>query len=129
MADIFRDSPLGQIIRLVTRNKVLQYPEEKDSFTCLYSYGADRAASQETDPKTTEMSPKTSSNPPSECSNKDPRIPVAKTRQKRNLVSPTRALELNLSQKNALRLNRNWRGRGPSQFLLFLPEPQMELFL
>jgi DHA1 family multidrug resistance protein-like MFS transporter len=28
--DIIRDSPFGHIVRLVTRNKVFQYPEERD---------------------------------------------------------------------------------------------------
>jgi MFS transporter, DHA1 family, multidrug resistance protein len=31
MSDLFRDSTAGQLIRLVTRNRVLQYPEERDS--------------------------------------------------------------------------------------------------
>ena len=30
VADIIRDSPFGHIVRLVTRNKCFQYPEEKD---------------------------------------------------------------------------------------------------
>jgi MFS transporter, DHA1 family, multidrug resistance protein len=30
MSDLFRDSTAGQLIRLVTRNRVLQYPEEHD---------------------------------------------------------------------------------------------------
>ncbi|KAL6913279.1 hypothetical protein ACHAPO_003045 [Fusarium lateritium] len=32
MSDIIRDAPLGQLIRFVTRNKYLQYPEEKPDF-------------------------------------------------------------------------------------------------
>jgi MFS transporter, DHA1 family, multidrug resistance protein len=32
MAQMIRDSTVGQFIRFVTRNKVLQYPEEKDGF-------------------------------------------------------------------------------------------------
>ncbi|KAM0563737.1 hypothetical protein ACHAPJ_001469 [Fusarium lateritium] len=32
MADYIRDAPLGQVIRFVTRNKYLQYPEEKPGF-------------------------------------------------------------------------------------------------
>ncbi|KAJ3457366.1 hypothetical protein MRS44_014507 [Fusarium solani] len=32
MADIIRDAPLGQVIRFVTRNKYLKYPEEKEDF-------------------------------------------------------------------------------------------------
>jgi len=30
VADLIRDSPFGHIVRLVTRNKVFQYPEERD---------------------------------------------------------------------------------------------------
>lgn len=30
MHDLFRDSPAGQLIRFVTKDRVLQYPEEKD---------------------------------------------------------------------------------------------------
>lgn len=30
VADLIRDSPFGHIVRLVTRRKVFQYPEEKD---------------------------------------------------------------------------------------------------
>jgi DHA1 family multidrug resistance protein-like MFS transporter len=32
MKDIIRDSTLGQIVRFVTRNKVLQYPEDASEF-------------------------------------------------------------------------------------------------
>lgn len=38
MADIIRDAPIGQLIRFVTRNKVLQYPEEKPGFQLPESY-------------------------------------------------------------------------------------------
>lgn len=31
VADLIRDSPFGHIVRLVTRNKYFQYPEEKDA--------------------------------------------------------------------------------------------------
>lgn len=31
VADLIRDSPFGHIVRLVTRNKVFQYPEERDT--------------------------------------------------------------------------------------------------
>lgn len=33
MADIIRDAWLGQIIRLLSKNRLLQYPEEKEGFT------------------------------------------------------------------------------------------------
>ncbi|OLN97361.1 Transporter mfs1-like protein 1 [Colletotrichum chlorophyti] len=32
MAQIIRDAPVGQLIRFITRNKLLQYPEEKPDF-------------------------------------------------------------------------------------------------
>lgn len=38
MADIIRDAPLGQIIRWVTSNKFLKYPEEEDGFQCPNCY-------------------------------------------------------------------------------------------
>ncbi|KAI4136398.1 MAG: hypothetical protein L6R39_007808, partial [Caloplaca ligustica] len=38
MADLFRDAPIGQIIRFVTRNRVLQYPEEKPDFQLPEAY-------------------------------------------------------------------------------------------
>jgi len=39
MADIIRDSTLGQLIRFVTGNKLLLYPEEVPGFQCPSSYG------------------------------------------------------------------------------------------
>lgn len=38
MADLIREAPLGQFIRLVTRNKVFQYPEEKPGFELPSTY-------------------------------------------------------------------------------------------
>lgn len=38
MADLIREAPLGQLIRLITRNKVLQYPEEKPDFELPSTY-------------------------------------------------------------------------------------------
>ncbi|KKY24329.1 putative benomyl methotrexate resistance protein [Diplodia seriata] len=32
MSDLIRDAPIGQIIRFVTRNRLLQYPEEKPDY-------------------------------------------------------------------------------------------------
>lgn len=34
-----RDAPVGQIIRYLTKNKVLKYPEEKEDFVCPDAYG------------------------------------------------------------------------------------------
>ncbi|CAD0114851.1 unnamed protein product [Aureobasidium uvarum] len=38
MSDLIRDAPIGQIIRYVTGNRVLQYPEEKSDFVCPSYY-------------------------------------------------------------------------------------------
>ncbi|OCK82814.1 MFS general substrate transporter [Lepidopterella palustris CBS 459.81] len=38
MSDLIRDAPIGQMIRWVTKNRVLQYPEEKPDFQCPSSY-------------------------------------------------------------------------------------------
>ncbi|RMY52973.1 hypothetical protein D0863_14095 [Hortaea werneckii] len=38
MADLFRDAPIGQIIRYITGNRVLQYPEERPDFQCPHGY-------------------------------------------------------------------------------------------
>ncbi|KAK4548435.1 hypothetical protein LTR36_009345 [Oleoguttula mirabilis] len=38
MADLIRDAPLGQLIRYLTGNKVLLYPEEKPDFQCPMCY-------------------------------------------------------------------------------------------
>ncbi|KAK2676011.1 MFS transporter superfamily [Fusarium oxysporum f. sp. vasinfectum] len=40
MSDLIRDAPLGQLIRFVTRNKYLQYPEEKPDFKLPESWVA-----------------------------------------------------------------------------------------
>ena len=40
MSDILREAPLGQLIRLITRNKVLLYPEEKPGFELPEAYRA-----------------------------------------------------------------------------------------
>ena len=38
MSDLIREAPLGQIIRFITKNKVLQYPEEKPDFQLPEAY-------------------------------------------------------------------------------------------
>ncbi|KAF4333162.1 cycloheximide resistance [Fusarium beomiforme] len=40
MSDLIRDAPLGQLIRFITRNKYLQYPEEKPDFKLPESWVA-----------------------------------------------------------------------------------------
>lgn len=38
MSDLIRDAPIGQIIRYLTKDRMLQYPEEKPEFTLPSSY-------------------------------------------------------------------------------------------
>ncbi|KAK3676347.1 hypothetical protein LTR78_003621 [Recurvomyces mirabilis] len=38
MTDLIRDAPMGQLIRYITRNKVLLYPEERPDFEAPSSY-------------------------------------------------------------------------------------------
>ena len=45
--DIIRDSSLGQLIRFVTRNKVLLYEEERSCFNCPKCYDSSQKPSQE----------------------------------------------------------------------------------
>ncbi|KAL9607140.1 MAG: hypothetical protein Q9167_007917 [Letrouitia subvulpina] len=40
MSDLIRDAPLGQVIRLITGNRVLLYPEEQPGFELPASYNA-----------------------------------------------------------------------------------------
>jgi len=40
MSDIVRDAPLGQVIRWITGNRVLQYPEERPGFELPATYNA-----------------------------------------------------------------------------------------
>jgi len=42
VADIIRDSPFGHIVRLLTRNKVFQYPEEKDQSVAIRYYNTEK---------------------------------------------------------------------------------------
>ena len=38
MSDLIRDAPVGQIVRYLTGNRVLRYPEEKGDFQCPTCY-------------------------------------------------------------------------------------------
>ena len=44
--DLIRDAPIGQVIRYITRNKVLLYPEERADFQCPMSYAEPDAAAK-----------------------------------------------------------------------------------
>lgn len=45
MADLIRDAPIGQLIRFITNNRVLQYPEERPDFRCPTPYVGSHKAS------------------------------------------------------------------------------------
>ncbi|KAF2670639.1 MFS general substrate transporter [Microthyrium microscopicum] len=38
MADLIREAPIGQLLRLVTRNRIFQYPEERSDFELPLQY-------------------------------------------------------------------------------------------
>ncbi|KAF2238680.1 benomyl/methotrexate resistance protein [Viridothelium virens] len=38
MSDLIRDAPIGQVVRWITRNRVLQYPEERQNFEIPVAY-------------------------------------------------------------------------------------------
>lgn len=46
MAALIRDAPIGQLIRFVTNNRVLQYPEERSDFQIPPEYGVSSRAHQ-----------------------------------------------------------------------------------
>ncbi|KAI6854022.1 hypothetical protein KC338_g8917 [Hortaea werneckii] len=50
MADLFRDAPIGQIIRYLTGNRVLQYPEERPDFQCPHGYTSNDRTDIKTQP-------------------------------------------------------------------------------
>jgi len=50
MSALIRDAPIGQIIRLVTRNRILQYPEEVEGWRCPHSYKNESPPSESTEP-------------------------------------------------------------------------------
>jgi DHA1 family multidrug resistance protein-like MFS transporter len=54
--DIIREATIGQLIRWITRNRVLRYPEELPGFQCPLCYNVTEG--QDTDPETTTTSPK-----------------------------------------------------------------------
>lgn len=56
MSALLRDSALGQVIRLATRNKVLLYPEEKPGFQCPNCY-SDPAHQQQAKPLSDPQTP------------------------------------------------------------------------
>jgi DHA1 family multidrug resistance protein-like MFS transporter len=56
MADIIRDSTFGQLIRFVTGNKLLLYPEEIPGFQCPSSYGESILSEKQPEPSNQQAS-------------------------------------------------------------------------
>lgn len=48
MSDLIRDAPIGQIIRYLTRNKLLKYPEELVDWRCPNSYDENATSAEKT---------------------------------------------------------------------------------
>lgn len=70
MSALLRDSALGQVIRLVTGNKVLLYPEEKPRFQCPNCYSR---------PENPQGNPPVDSQTPAESSAKEEKPPLQKS--------------------------------------------------
>ncbi len=41
MADLFREAPFGQLVRILSGNRFFLYPEEKEDFHCPHCYHVD----------------------------------------------------------------------------------------
>jgi DHA1 family multidrug resistance protein-like MFS transporter len=52
-AEIIRDAPIGQLLRWVTRNRILQYPEERPDFKLPLGYGLAKPGYSSTSDATT----------------------------------------------------------------------------
>lgn len=52
-AEIIRDAPIGQILRWVTRNRILHYPEERPDFKLPIGYGLAKPGYSSTSDATT----------------------------------------------------------------------------
>lgn len=53
MADLFREAPFGQLVRILSGNRFFPYPEEREDFHCPHCYHADASLPSE---KTVEQS-------------------------------------------------------------------------
>lgn len=56
MSDLIRDAPVGQLIRFITKNKYLRYPEEKEDFQSPDAYYAGKAVDSGSSPSSTQSS-------------------------------------------------------------------------
>jgi DHA1 family multidrug resistance protein-like MFS transporter len=76
MADLIREAPIGQLLRWVTNNRILKYPEELPDWQCPTPY----VASEEEDSKEAEPTEKvdsTPASPPPEATEDLDKIPTA----------------------------------------------------
>lgn len=61
MADLFREAPFGQLVRILSGNRFFRYPEEKEDFHCPHCYHvdaslpSDKIAEQSSDSETTDV--------------------------------------------------------------------------
>lgn len=61
MADLFREAPFGQLVRILSGNRYFRYPEEKEDFHCPHCYHADaslpsdKAVEQSSDSETNDV--------------------------------------------------------------------------
>lgn len=60
MTDLVREAPLGQLLRFVTRNRILQYPEERPDFELPEAYRSLLNSSQKEEDQTVQSSQSTS---------------------------------------------------------------------
>lgn len=97
MADIIRDAPIGQIIRFLTKNRVLQYPEEKPDFqlpdaynTALNSHAVPPITEKASNPSDEDHRPRalerkrTTESVRSVNSQEDPEIALTRTKSREN---------------------------------------------
>ena len=47
MADLFREAPFGQLVRILSGNRFFHYPEEREDFHCPHCYHADASLPSE----------------------------------------------------------------------------------
>lgn len=77
MSDLFRDAPIGQIIRYITKDRLLKYAEEVAGWECPHSY-QEREAKAKAAAKQTETTPESNDNAPLEktATANDAELPV-----------------------------------------------------
>lgn len=81
MTDLIRDAPIGQLIRWVTNNRVLLYPEEKPDFQCPTCYADPEVAAKAQRSQLTSHTNTNASLPEKEDPEKDDPIDAEKAHQ------------------------------------------------